>query len=328
MIDVAFLRKLAADFQHRRDAPLLTLCLVVALAYIPTIIALNAGPWQTEQEGHGPFLMAAAAYFAWKKGDRLRAAAFRPAPFFGWVGLLGGLLLLYVGRSQNILTLEMLGLLPILAGAVLMVGGWPMLKILTFPIFLLFFAVPPPGWLLDAATLPLKILISDVVSRKMYAFGYPVAQNGVVIMVGPYQLLVKDACAGMNSIFALSAIGVIYVYMMQYRSWWRNIVIILAILPITIAANMVRVFALVLIAYYLGSSVVEGFVHDATGFALFVVAFLILILFDGFLAALAAMAIFSRRLSGSGRRDKGDPATTDERRTLAPVIAPSKLPAE
>lgn len=323
MIELAAPRKLIDDAQSRRETPLLALCVVVALAYIPTIIALNAGPWQTEQEGHGPFLIAAAAYFAWRKGERLRGMPFRPAPVFGWIGLLGGLLLLYVGRSQNILTLEMLGLLPILAGVVLMIGGWSILRILAFPIFLLFFAVPPPGWLLDAATLPLKILISDVVSRKMYALGYPVAQNGVVIMVGPYQLLVKDACAGMNSIFALSAIGAIYVYMMQYRSWWRNAAIILAILPITIAANMVRVFALVLIAYYFGSSAVEGVVHDATGFALFVVAFVILISFDGLLAVLAAMAIFGRRLSSPGGEGK-----TDEGRTRGDAVTPSKLPAE
>ena len=66
--------------------------------------------------------------------------------------------------------------------------------------------------MVDAATVPLKVLISDMVTNVLYAAGYPIAQNGVVIQIGPYQLLVQDACSGMNSIFALSAIGVFYVY--------------------------------------------------------------------------------------------------------------------
>jgi exosortase len=274
----------SASEPHNRGAVLIGLCLLILAAFIPTGVTLNAGPWQTEQEGHGPFLIAAAAWFALGKRGQFDPAMFRPAPVLGWIAILGGVVLLYVGRSQEILSIETLAALPILTGAILMVGGWPVFRILAFPIFLLFFAVPPPGWLLDAVTLPLKAWISDSVTRLLYAAGYPIAQNGVVIMIGPYQLLVKDACAGMNSIFALSAIGIIYVYIMRYGSWWRNIALLLAILPITVAANFLRVILLVLIAYHFGSSAVEGWVHDVTGVSLFAAAFAIIVLFDMLLA--------------------------------------------
>ena len=81
-----------------------------------------------------------------------------------------------------------------------------------------------------------------------------------MIMIGPYQLLVKDACAGMNSIFALSAIGIFYVYAISSGSRFHNAILLLSILPITIAANFFRVLALVLIAYYGGVDAVEGVV--------------------------------------------------------------------
>ena len=83
--------------------------------------------------------------------------------------------------------------------------------------------MPAPDWIIDAATVPLKVLISDLVTRILYAAGYPVAQNGVMIMIGSYQLLVKDACSGMNSIFALSAIGVFYVYAFRWTSKLRSL---------------------------------------------------------------------------------------------------------
>ena len=38
-----------------------------------------------------------------------------------------------------------------------------------------------------------------------------------MIMIGSYQFLVKDACSGMNSIFALSAIGVFYAYAFRWE---------------------------------------------------------------------------------------------------------------
>lgn len=290
-----------SDVKHSRGMILLALVLVVIVAFIPTGITLNAGPWQTEQEGHGPFLIAAAVWFAAGKRNELRSAEFTPAPWLGWPILLVGLVLLYAGRALEIIWLDTLSIMPILTGLIFMIGGWPIFRILAFPIFLLFFAVPPPGWLLDAATLPLKAMISDVVTRLLYALDYPIAQNGVVIMIGPYQLLVKDACAGMNSIFALSAIGIIYVYIMRYDSWWRNVVLLLSILPITIAANFLRVVLLVLIAYHLGTSAVEGWLHDVTGVSLFAAAFAIIVLFDGLLAIGISLVRRGRRTIGATR---------------------------
>jgi exosortase len=123
----------------------------------------------------------------------------------------------------------------------------------------------------------------------LYAAGYPIAQNGVMIMIGTYQLLVKDACSGMNSIFALSAIGVFYAYAFRWERKARAILLLAAIVPITIFANFIRVVTLVLIAYYGGVDLVEGRAHDLTGIGLFVVAVALLFLFDAFLSLCARL---------------------------------------
>jgi exosortase len=161
--------------------------------------------------------------------------------------------------------------------------------VLAFPIFFLFFAVPMPDWLIDAATVPLKVFISDIVTQVLYAMGYPIAQNGVMIMISSYQLMVKDACSGMNSIFALSAIGVFYVHAFRSEARIRGLLLLAAIVPITIIANFIRVLALVLAAYYGGIDAVEGTLHDLTGIGLFVVAVVLLFLFDGFLGLVARL---------------------------------------
>jgi exosortase B len=258
-------------------------------AYVPTILGLINGPWQTEQEGHGPLIIAASLWLAWQSREKLRVAKISPAPVSGWASLLVGLVLMFLARTQDVLTAEVFSIIPAVIGCVLLLAGWPILRILSFPIGFLIFTVPVPDWIIDGATVPLKVFISDSVTRILYLAGYPVAQNGVMIMIGSYQLLVKDACSGMNSIFALSAIGVFYAYAFRWEEKLRGLLLLIAIIPITIAANFIRVLALVLTAYYGGPDLIEGTVHDLTGIGLFVVAVILLFAFDGLLVVCAGM---------------------------------------
>src|SRR6201994_4432195 len=236
----------------------------LVIAYVPTFITLAQGPWQTEQEGHGPLIIAAAVWLVWQSRDKLRAATIAPSPTWGWTSLIGGLVVLILSRNQDIWFTEVASEIPVLAGCILLLAGWQMLRILAFPIIFLIFSAPAPGWMVDGATVPLKVLISDLVTNGLYHLGYPIALTGVVIQIGPYQLLVQDACSGMNSIFALSAIGVFYVYAFRWHEKIKGLILLALIIPITITANFLRVVALVLIAYYFGVEKIEGFIHDFT----------------------------------------------------------------
>lgn len=256
-------------------------------AYLPTAKSLIAGPWQTEQEGHGPLIIAAALWLVWQSRGKLKSIPLSPAPVAGWLILFFGLVLMFLARTQDVLTVEVFSAIPVIIGCILSLAGWTVLQALAFPIFFLFFAVPMPDWLIDFATVPLKVFISNVVTQALYSMGYPVAQNGVIIMIGSYQLMVKDACSGMNSIFALSAIGFFYVYAFRSDTKVRGLLLLAAIIPITILANFIRVLSLVLIAYYGGIDAVEGVLHDVTGIGLFVVAVVLMFLFDGALSLLA-----------------------------------------
>jgi exosortase B len=267
----------------------LALASAIFLAFIPTLIRLANGPWQSEQEGHGPIIIAAAGWLAWQAWTKEERPQGASAPVAGWIVLLLGLAVLIVTRSQDVLMLETGSQIPIIAGAILISAGWRGLKTYAFPLGFLIFAVPPPGWMLDIFTVPLKIQISDWATELLYRLDFPISQNGVMIMIGNYQLMVKDACSGMNSIFALSAIGFFYVHEFIKNSPFRSIVMLLSIIPITVAANFVRVLALIMLAYYGGEDYVEGLFHDLTGFLLFAVALLLFFMLDGVLIALTAL---------------------------------------
>ena len=266
------------------------------VAYAPAYLRLASGPWQTEQEGHGPLIMLAAAWLAWKQRDKVAAVAFKPAPIAGWAILLVALSLMAITRSQDILMIEVVTQIPALLGCLLLIGGWPLARVFAFPLTFLIFSVPPPNWIMDAFTVPLKAWVSDVVTNFLYDLGYPIAQNGVMIMIGSYELMVKDACSGMNSIFALSAIGVFYIHEFVQDNWARKLILAISIIPITVLANLFRVLALVLASYYLGVDQVEGLFHDLTGIALFVLALALFFLLDGVIIAVEVLAgrVFSK----------------------------------
>jgi exosortase len=217
-----------------------------------------------------------------------------PAPVAGWSALLFGLLLMFFGRTQGVLPAEALSAIVVISGCILLLAGGPLLRALAFPLGFLLFAVPAPDWMLDAATVPLKVLISDLVTRMLYGAGYPIAQNGVMIMIGPYQVLVKDACSGMNSIFALSALGVFYACVLRRDSKVRSLFLLLALLPIAITANFIRVLTLVLLAYYAGVDALEGSLHGLTGIGLFILALTLFYLFDKLLALFGVLSRWMR----------------------------------
>jgi exosortase B len=287
----------ASALEARRDRSFLlyagAMGVCFLLTYLPTYIALSQTAWRSEQEGHGPLIMLAAAWLAWQQREKVASLTMKPALVAGWSILMFGLLLLVLMRSQHQMMVEVFSQIPVLFGGVLLLGGWPLARVFAFPIAFLFFSVPPPGWLMDAFTVPLKLWISDLVTNFLYDLGYPIAQNGVMIMIGQYQLLVKDACSGMNSIFALSAIGIFYVHEFVRNNWFRAAVLILAIIPITIVANFFRVLTLVLASYYFGVDAIEGLFHDLTGIALFVFALFLFFVLD---AVLIGLGFVGRRL--------------------------------
>jgi len=254
--------------------------------YVPTFYDFATGLWQQENHAHGPIILAVVAWLIWRRRAVLFIAPDRSAPVSGLALLVFGLLLYIVGRSNAIAIFESGSLVPILAGTLLAMRGWPALRALWFPIFFVVFMVPLPGFFVDAVTGPLKQYVSEIAEQMLYAAGYPIARSGVVLTIGPYQLLVADACSGLNSMFSLFALGLLYMYLMRRKSLLHNAIMLANILPIAFAANIVRVVALMLITYYFGDEAGQSFLHGAAGILLLMVALLIFFALDAVLAKL------------------------------------------
>jgi exosortase B len=202
----------------------------------------------------------------------------------GWPIFLFGLLLFVGGRAFGISILELGSQIFVVAGGLLLMKGWPALRLAWFPVLYLVFMVPLPGIFVDAVTGPLKQWVSIIVESILYGAGYPISRSGVTMTIGQYQLLVADACSGLNSMFSLSALGTLFMYIMARRSLVHNVLMLASILPIAFAANIVRVCALVLVTYHFGDEAGQGLLHGAAGMLLMLVALVLLFFLDWLLA--------------------------------------------
>ena len=253
--------------------------------YVPTYWTLAHGLWNEDDHAHGPIVLAVSLFLIWQKREVFLTTSPESRPggaqaALGWALLVVGLLAYALGRSQGILLFEVGSQMPVIIGALLITLGFRSVRALWFALFFLLFIIPLPGIIVDTATGPLKQYISVIAEQVLYAAGYPIARSGVTLTVGPYQLLVADACSGLHSMFSLSAMGLLYLYLMQRTSTARNLIIMAAILPMAFAANIVRVMVLILVTYHMGDEAGQGFLHGFAGIMLFVIGLLGLFVLD------------------------------------------------
>jgi exosortase B len=266
---------------------LLSLIIVLlgwAAMFGPAYVGLANTIWATDSNGHGPIILAVSVWLLWRKKDELLALPRKPATAVALVALLVSIGLYVIGRSQTVWSMEIAAQNLALVAVILFFFGWAGVKVALFPLVFLIFMIPWPGEWVDAVTGPLKSAVSAVAASFLHALGYPVGRSGVVLTVGQYQLLVADACAGLNSLFTLEALGLLYLNLMNYNSILRNTLLAILIVPISFAANVVRVIVLVLVTYHFGDEAGQGFVHGFAGMVLFMVALVLILFTDSFLS--------------------------------------------
>jgi exosortase B len=253
------------------------------ILYVPAFLDLARTHWTRDDNAHGPIILAIVIWLIWGKRHDLLPPLNGRAVLPG-ISLLGfGLVFYVVGRAHQVVAFEIGSLSLVLAGTLLAMRGWPALRASWFILLFVAYLVPLPGVFVDALTLPMKQAITEIAAQFLFVAGYPVARDGVILMIGQYHLLVADACAGLNSMFSLSAVGLLYLYLVGRKKWIHNGVIAASLVPIAFGANVVRVIILVLITYELGDEAGQSFLHALSGLLLFGIALGAVLVLDALL---------------------------------------------
>lgn len=251
------------------------------ILYAPTFYDLFTGVWSTEEQAQGPIIFALAIWLIYRQWPlMMEKSAGKSSGISGWIAFIIALILYIIGRALQVYVFELGSLIGIFAGILLIKRGGSALKIMWFPLFFMLFMIPVPGTLVLMLTMPMKIAVSYVTTQVLYWASYPIARNGVILQIGQYQLLVADACAGLHTLFTLEALGLLYINLVHHVSLFRNVMLVILIIPISFAANVIRVSAITLITYYLGDAAGQSFLHVLAGIVLFLSALVLIMGMD------------------------------------------------
>ncbi len=253
--------------------------------YWSTLIHL-VGQWRHDPNfSHGFFVPLFSIFMVWQRRAELSNVAVRPS----WSGLLllaGSMCVLIVGQMGAELFLARFSLLLVLASLIVLFLGWNFFRRLFFPWAFLILMIPLPAIVFNQITFPLQLLASRLAAAVLPLFGVPILRDGNVIILPGITLEVAEACSGIRSLMSLVTLSIIYGFLTEKRLWVRWL-LVLASVPVAVAANSIRIIGTGLLVQYWDADKAEGRFHVSWGLITFATSLLMLYLLHSLINKLA-----------------------------------------
>jgi exosortase len=176
-----------------------------------------------------------------------------------------------------------------LAGLIVYLRGWSMLRAVAFPLSYLALMIPLPNLIHSQITFPMQLLASRIAEALIELIGLPVFREGNLLRVPSYAVEVAQACSGIRSLLSLIALGTAYAYFAEQRAWARAALVVLMV-PIAVFTNSIRIVTSCLVGYRFGAEYAEGFLHAFSGWLIFAIALALLYAAHTVLSRLMATA--------------------------------------
>lgn len=273
----------------------------ILFTYAAVLVKLSRDWWVDENYSHGLLVPFIIGYILWLQRDEFATEPARPSVLLGGLAVAFSLFALWTGVAGAELYTQRMSLVLLIAGTVVYFAGLGFLRLILVPLGLLILAIPIPAIIFNKIAFPLQLFASRCAVWSMSMLGIPVLRQGNVIELKPLnsfdtkKLEVVEACSGIRSLMTLMTLAVVFAYFTYPRSnnsggprgkfawlrsygFWRTAIIVLSAVPIAILTNATRVSGTGILSHYYGTGVADGFFHSFSGWAIYIVAFLLLFL--------------------------------------------------
>jgi exosortase len=156
-------------------------------------------------------------------------------------------------------------------GGFLLAFGGTAFRAALFPLLFLLFTIPIPIPIVQVATLWLKTGSAAATAALFSLTGTPYLREGFVFSLPNVVIEVADECSGIRSSIALLLTALLAGHSLLTRAWARA-VIVLAILPVSILKNGIRIAALTLLSIHVDPGFLTGQLHHEGGIVFFLLA--------------------------------------------------------
>ena len=247
---------------------------VSLVIYTGTLASLFRFAWRDETVSYIPLVPLVSAWFLFESRKEVFA---RKVGWFlpGLVPIAVGIALYAIGASQAVqltianrqivMTLSFIvcwvGLLGLCYGP----GAW---KAASFPLLFLLFMLPIPEGLLDPIVLALQRGSAEVSYAFFRASGIPVYRDGFLFSIPGLTIEVARECSGIRSSLSLLLTMLVAGHLFLKKGW-NKFYLCLAVVPVTIFKNGVRIVSLTLLGVYVDRRILDSELHRNGGILFF-----------------------------------------------------------
>jgi exosortase len=146
-----------------------------------------------------------------------------------------------------------------------------------FPLCFLFCLVPLPQFALDKTVVFLQHESAYATRLLFAAAGVPVMQDGMFLSIPGVTVEVARECSSIRSSLMLLVTSMVLAHLFL-RSIWRQAVVVLAAVPLSVAKNAIRIFTLSMLGVHVDPGFLHGSLHEKGGIVFFILALLIVVL--------------------------------------------------
>ena len=252
--------------------------------------------WVTDSDqAHGLLLVAVAGYLVFHR--RKRISQIKPETWLpGLFIMVGAMALLLMGQVVVEYFVTRASLIILLAGIIGFLLGKNVLKVCLFPLFLFLLAIPLPAIVVNSLTLPLKALFSSLAAEMLRAMGVSILQEGNILKTPQIMLEVVNACSGIRSVFSLFVLALLFSSDMD--GYIQKALLLIITIPLAIFTNALRITATGMLATHWDPKTALGFYHGFSGWVIFALSLVLLLLLKWMIASLAS----GRNRKGTGRK--------------------------
>jgi len=216
---------------------------------------------EIDNYNHCLLIAPVSAWLIWRQ-RRVLAAIEPRASLTGLVMVLAVAGVWVLGRAANIAIVEEFAAVGLIPLSIWAIAGTAIVRTIMFPLGYLFFLVPFGGFLIP----PLMGFTADMTVAAVRASGVPIYHDGLYFAIPNGSFKIIEACSGIRMLIAGVAVGALFAYL-TFRSWRRRTVFIAGVVLLTIVANWIRAYIVVMLAHFRGMGIVAD--HIWLGYVIF-----------------------------------------------------------
>lgn len=161
--------------------------------------------------------------------------------------------------------------LVLLWGAFIFVYGIKAFTTALFPLLFLVFMIPVPAFIMEKIIVFLQIGSTEFANFLFWVSQAPYYREGFFFYLPGMSVEVAPECSGIRSGLALFITALLAGYLFL-NSWWRRVILVLCVFPITMLKNGIRIMTLTLLGTYVDPRILQSDLHREGGIPFFILA--------------------------------------------------------